>query len=88
MCIKPGLTQRAIYQLLRREPYINSDLATICNLPLQELGTPAMEVNWVLNLVEGEYQIELAEGPISLQTPLDEFKRQLLQAGKAQLICA
>jgi hypothetical protein len=47
-----------------------------------------MEVNWVLNLVEGEYQIELAEGPISLQTPLDEFKRQLLQAGKAQLICA
>ena len=74
------LNEKSVYNRIKQEWQISEELPQLKKLPLKKLGVSALEINWLLNTMEWEYQCSIVENNLSLGMPLEDFVHLILQA--------
>lgn len=77
---KSYLNEQSVYNRIIKEWQISEELSRLKKLPLKKLGVSALEINWLLNTMEGEYQCHITENNVPLSMPLENFVQIILQA--------
>ncbi|PSR52182.1 hypothetical protein AHMF7605_00930 [Adhaeribacter arboris] len=74
------LDKKSVYNLIKNEWQISEELSRLKKLPLKKLGVSALEINWLLNTMEGEYHCRIVDNNVSLGMPLEEFVHLITQS--------
>ncbi len=74
------LNEKSVYNHIKREWQISEEFSQLKKTPLKKLGVSALEINWLLNTMEGEYQCDIVENNVSLGMPLEDFVNLIMQA--------
>lgn len=77
---KVHLNEKSVYNRIIQEWQISEELSRLKKLPLKKLGVSALEINWLLNTMEWEYQCHISENNVSLGMPLEDFVHIIMQA--------
>ncbi len=74
------LNEESVYNRIKKEWQISEEFSRLKKMPLQKLGVSALEINWLLNTMEWEYQCSIVENNVSLGMPLEDFVHLIMQA--------
>ncbi|QMU26872.1 hypothetical protein [Adhaeribacter radiodurans] len=74
------LNEKSVYNRIKTEWQISEEFPQLKKMPLKKLGVSALEINWLLNTMEGEYQCNIVENNVSLGMPLEDFVHIIMQA--------
>ncbi|RDC62283.1 hypothetical protein [Adhaeribacter pallidiroseus] len=77
---KNQLNEKSVYNHILKEWQISEELSRLKKLPLKKLGVSVLEINWLLNTMEGEYQCHITDNNVSLSMPLENFVQIIMQA--------
>ncbi|MCU0430585.1 MAG: hypothetical protein MUF42_11505 [Cytophagaceae bacterium] len=73
------LRSKNIYGMLKHEWKLPVSSPEARYLPLQEFGFSEIQVNWLLNTLEGRYQIAISDSLISPKNTLDELVHRIMK---------
>jgi hypothetical protein len=75
-------TPGGIYHILKSEWHLSQDFRNARNSTLRELLITTQDVNWLLNTVEWQYNVEIEEGDISLNLTVSDLINLILKHSK------
>ncbi len=75
-------TPEGIYHILKSEWHLSQDFRQVRKRTLRELLITIQDVNWLLNTVEWQYNVEIEEGDISLNLTVSDLINLILKHSK------
>jgi hypothetical protein len=75
-------TPEGIYHILKSEWHLSQDFRHARTSTIRELLITIQDVNWLLNTVEWQYNVEIEEGDISLDLTVADFINLILRHNK------
>ncbi|QNF34390.1 hypothetical protein HUW51_17280 [Adhaeribacter swui] len=76
------INEKLVYHRIKEEWQISKELPQLKKVPLKKLGVSALEINWLLNTMEGEFHCNITEDTVPLGMPLEDFVHLIMQANE------